>query len=115
MEDDIIDDSAIRRSKPCWHKVEGMERFAINDMLMLENGCHTIMNRFFGHLPCYSGIVQTIMETFMVSLLGTMLEFHYRKMGPDTFTLERFNYAQILKGCFYRFYMSAALAMMLAG
>lgn len=115
IDDDILDNSKIRRAKTCWHKVSGMERTAINDMLMLENGCHLIINRFFGHLPCYSGIMQTVTETFMVSLVGHLHEFQYNDVGLEDFTLERFNYIQLLKGSFYRFYKPAAVAMLLAG
>lgn len=115
INDDINDDSEIRRGKICWHKVKGMEKIAINDMLMLENGCYLIIKRFFGHLPCYAGMMQTITETFMTSLMGHSLELQFNKMGLDHFTLENYNYIALMKGVHYQFYMPAALAMLLAG
>lgn len=84
--------------------------------LLLENGCHLILNRFFHHLPCYSEIMQTVTETFMVAMLGHQYELQVKtKMGLDHFTLDCFTYQNMMKGSYHRFYMPAALAMLLAG
>lgn len=114
MADDIVDNSEIRRGKICWHKVKGMERIAINDIIMLENGCYLALKRFFGHLPCYSGMAQTIAESNMYSLMGHLFEEQY-KMCVERFTLASFNYLSLMKGAYYRFYMQAAVSMLLAG
>lgn len=113
--DDIHDNSEIRRGKTCWHKVKGMEKIALTDMLMLENGCHLILNRAFGHLPCHNGMRKTITETFMVALMGHSLEYQFNKMGMEHFTIENFNNTKSMIGSYYRFYMPAALTMLLTG
>lgn len=115
MDDDILDDSEIRRAKTCWHKIKGMETIAINDMLMLENGCYLILNRFFSHLPCYGGLMQTVTESFMASLVAEAYEYQSNKMGLDHFTIERFDHLNVMKASYQRFYMPAAMAMLLAG
>lgn len=115
MADDIYEGSEVRRGKVCWHRLEGMEKSACNDILMLENGCNLIINRFFGHLPCYGGMMQIISECFMISLLGHVYEIQYNKLGLDHFTLQRFNDSALMKTSTYRFYMPAALSMLLAG
>lgn len=83
-------------------------------MLMLENGCHRILNRYFGHLSCYTGLMKTVTETFMASLMGILLENQYNEMGIDHFTLDNYTYSAVMKGSYYRFYMPAAFAMLLA-
>lgn len=115
IDDDIGDKSEKRRGKTCWHKVKGMERIAINDLLMIESGCNLILSRFFGHLPCYTGLIKTVTETFMTSLMGTLLEGEYNEMGVDIFTYENYKYSAEMKGSHYRFYMPTALACVLAG
>lgn len=92
-----------------------MERIAVNDMLMTENGGHRILNRYFSHSPCYSGLIKTLTETYMASLMGASLENRYNEMGVDSFTRENYAYSAVIKGSYYRFYMPAAFAMLLAG
>lgn len=113
--DDIIDLSDIRRDKKCWHNLDGMGRIAVNDMLMVESGCNLILNRYFGHLPCYSGMIKTVSETFMASLMGHTLEIQYNQMDLEHFTINNYTYSAEMKGSYYRFYQPAALACLLAG
>lgn len=115
INDDIMDNSEIRRGKMCWHKLEGMDRTAVADSFLLENGCHVIINRYVGHLPCYSAMMQIATETFMLAMLGHIDEFKIRQKGVDHFTLERYDYTETMKGAYQRFYMPAAFAMLLAG
>lgn len=116
INDDILDKAEIRRAKTCWHKLEGNDRAAVTDMLLLENGCFVTINRFCSHLPCYSAIMRTVTDTFMVAMLGHQYELQLKtKMGIDHFTLESYIYQNLMKGSFHRFYMPAALAMLLAG
>lgn len=115
MADDTIDGSEIRRGKLCWHLLPGMEKTVCNDLLMLQNGCNLVLNRFFGHLPCYSGLAQIMSECFMISLMGHLYEIEFNKLGLEHFTLERFNNSGLMKTSSYRFYMPAALAMLMAG
>lgn len=55
--------------------------------------------------------MQTVTESFMVALVGHSEEFRYNAVGLEDFTLERFNYTQLLKGSFYRSYKPAAMAI----
>lgn len=115
MADDIYEGSKIRRGKTCWHLIEGMEKIACNDMLMLQNGYNLLLNRFFSHLPCYAGLMQIMSECFMASLLGHLHEIQLNKLGLEHFKIERFNDSALLKTSSYRFYMPAALSMLMAG
>lgn len=115
MADDINEDAEIRRGKPCWHKLDGMARMAANDMLMLQVGCDRILNRFFGHLPCYSGMMQVVTESYMIGLLGHTLEIKFNKMGLQHFTLKLYDESALLKTSGFRIYMPVALSMLLAG
>lgn len=110
-----MDSSDVRRGKLCWHKLEGMEKTATADALLLESGCHVVVNRICGHLPCYNGMMQIATETFMLAMLGHIGEFKIKQKGLDHFTLERFNCTEITKGSYHRFFMPAAFAMLLAG
>lgn len=113
--DDIYDKADIRRGKICWHKIEGMEKIVANNMLLLEIGCQFIMNRFFGHLPCYTGMIQILTECYMTSLTGHLYEMQINEIGLDHFTFENYNYSAVLKTSSYRFYLPAAMATLLAG
>lgn len=113
--DDINDDSEVRRGKVCWHKVKGVERVYMNDALLLEGGCYLILNRYFGHLPCYTGMIKTVTESFMISMMGHALESHYNNLGLEHFTIEMYNYVSIMQGSYYTFCMPSTLAMLLAG
>lgn len=115
VNDDIMDNSDVRRGKMCWYKLDGMERTVTADALLLENGCLAVLNRFFGHLPCYSGMVQIATEVFMLSMLGEIGEFKIKQKGLDHFTLERYNYTETIKMAYNRFCLSGAFAMLLAG
>lgn len=116
IDDDILFENSERRhGKTCWHKIKGMANIAVNDMLMLENGCYLILNRFFSHLPCYNGIMQTVSDCFMTSLLSKAYEFQSNEAGLERFTLDHFNHMNLLKASYHRFYMPAAIAMLLAG
>lgn len=113
--DDIIDGSWKRRGKKCWYKVEGMEQTAINDMIILENSSYLVINRFFGHLPCYAGLMKTLTETYMVSMLGHMYETMYKRTGIDNFTMSDYDNVSNWKGAYFQFYQLPALPMVLAG
>lgn len=116
INDDVFDKSEIRRGKRCWHKVTGLEGTAINDMVLLEDAAYILINRLFGHLPCYSGIMKTTTETYMVAMLGHSYEYQVKRvMGLEYFTMERFNSMNLMKASFQRFYLTAALAMFLTG
>lgn len=117
INDDILDKGEIRRNKTCWHKVKGMDRAAITDMLLLENGCLIIMKRFFSHLPCYNGIMQTVTEIFMIVMMGCQYELQLKTKVDyiEHFRVECFNYMNVMKAGYHRFYMPAAMAMLLAG
>lgn len=51
----------------------------------------------------------------MASLTGILLEREYNEKGIGHFALENYAYSAVMKGSYYRFYMPAALAMLLAG
>ena len=36
MADDIMDDSLTRRGKPCWYRLDHVQKIAVNDALMVE-------------------------------------------------------------------------------
>lgn len=115
MADDIYEDAEIRRGKLCWHKLDGMARIAANDLVMLQVGCDRILNRFFGHLPCYSGMMHVVTESFMIALLGHTWEIKLNEMDLQHYTLKLFDESALLKTSTFRIYMPAAMSMLLAG
>lgn len=108
--------SHIRRSKHCWYKVKDM---AYHDMLTMENASYLVLNRFLGHLPCYGQMIQTINESYMLGLLGQTLELKFNKPLENNtierYTIENYNELVTLVAAYHRFYMPAAVAMLLAG
>lgn len=115
MSDDMIDCSQIRRNRTCWYKVDDVKSIAVNDILMIENGCYLILKRFFGHLPCYTNLFQLFHETSMNTFIGQSLDFQIADAGIERFSTEKHITISNYKTAHFAFYAPIALPMMLAG
>lgn len=119
IDDDMNETADVRRGKTSWYKVKGMEHIAQHDAIIMENACYLILNRFFGHLPCYSGMIKTINEAYMISLMGQTIELllnrPLKNQTIERYSMEKYDSVTIMIGSYYRFYMPIALTMLLAG
>lgn len=115
MSDDMVDCSQIRRSKPCWHKLEGVQSVAVNDILMIENACYITLKRFFGHLPCYTSMFQLLHKTAMNTFIGQSLDFQLSRDGVKRFSMKRHICMSNYKTSHFAFYTPIAMPLLLAG
>lgn len=115
MSDDIIDNSDIRRDKPCWYRLNDVQSIAINDILMIENGCYYILKRAFGHLPCYPNMFELLHKTAMNTFIGQSLDLHMSKADVIEFSMEKHRCISNYKTSFFAFYTPIALPIILAG
>ena len=61
--DDIMDDSSVRRGQPCWYKVPGVGKMAINDGLILESCIWILLKK---HLKSDPATYLALTELFQV-------------------------------------------------
>lgn len=115
MSDDIVDRSEIRRGKPCWYKLNDVQSSAINDILMIENGCYLLLKRSFGHLPCYPSLFELFHETALTTFIGQSVDFQIAQTGVTQFTMDKHISMSNYKTSHSAFYAPVALPMILAG
>lgn len=113
--DDYMDSSVTRRGRPCWYRVEGVDKIAINDAFLIEMILFKIIKRHFGHLDCYPQLIDLMLETTLQTELGQLLDLRCEHVGLEDFTLERWTLIVKYKTAFYSFYLPVAMAMILAG
>lgn len=115
MSDDMVDQSEVRRGKPCWYKVEDVASGAVNDILLVENGSYWVLKRFFGHLPSYPKLFEMLHETALTTFIGQSMDFQISKAGVTHFTMDRHISMSNHKTSHAAFYAPIALPMILAG
>ncbi|KAJ8610697.1 hypothetical protein CTAYLR_005653 [Chrysophaeum taylorii] len=113
--DDFMDSSVTRRGQPCWYRVEGVDKIAINDAFLIEMLMFKAIKRHFGHLSCYAQLVDLVMETTLQTELGQLLDLRCEHVGLNDFTLDRWTLIVKYKTAFYSFYLPVAMGMTLAG
>lgn len=118
--DDVMDESESRRDKPCWYQVDDVQLQAINDAFLLESFVFSIAKQHFSHLPCYTTILELLLDVIQKTELGQMLDLtsHQRSSTAvdfEKFTVERYGLIVRYKTAYYSFYLPVALAMSLAG
>ncbi len=73
--DDILDGSALRRGKPCWHLVEGVGPInAINNGILLKSLVFTALKRWFSGSPQYGRMVELFHECVLMTELGQRVD-----------------------------------------
>lgn len=112
----MIDLSDIRRDKLCWYKVSDVQSVAVNDVLMIENGCYHLLKRFFGHLPCYVELFELLHQSAQTTFIGQSLDFQLSNACDVTqFTMKKHKCMSDCKTSYFAFYTPVALSMILAG
>lgn len=110
-----MDNGEFRRGKPTWHRLKDVKKIAINDVLMIENGCYMALKRFFGHLSCYTNLFEQFHETAYDTAIGQSLDFLLSKSGVGNFSLDTYNCLTYYKSDPISFYAPFVLPMILAG
>ncbi|KAI9183557.1 Farnesyl pyrophosphate synthetase [Blastocladiella emersonii ATCC 22665] len=116
--DDIMDQSHTRRGKPCWYRVEGVGLNAVNDALILEGHIFRFVKKHFRAMPYYADLVDLLHEVAYLTELGQLIDMLTAPEGDvdlNRFSLDRHSYIVVHKTSYYSFYLSVAMALMIAG
>ncbi|KAF8186165.1 farnesyl-diphosphate synthase [Mycena galopus ATCC 62051] len=116
--DDIMDNSMMRRGKPCWYRVSGTGLIAVNDAFMLESAIYYLLKKHFRHTPYYVELLELFHDTAHQTEMGQLMDMITALEG--NFDLNRFSFDKhrviaIYKSAFYSFYLPFALGMYLTG
>ncbi|XP_071955179.1 farnesyl pyrophosphate synthase-like isoform X2 [Antedon mediterranea] len=114
--DDIMDQSTMRRGKPCWYKINGVGLSGFNDAFLLYSSIHSILRSNFKDDPCYIYLVELFEKVLQQTTIGQSLDLLTSPIGNTDltrFTEERYDAIVKWKTGFYSFYMPVALALYL--
>ncbi|XP_039309726.1 farnesyl pyrophosphate synthase-like [Solenopsis invicta] len=91
--DDIVDQSMLRRGKPCWHRCDETGLMAINDALLIESSLYYLIQKHFKGKECYINLVETFQQVLFESQIGEFLDMvsSSKKLNLDQFTINRRN------------------------
>ena len=93
IEDDIVDNSKTRCSKPCWYLVPGVGKTAVMDTVVLRSFVRVAINHFFKNHVCSQQIYLEMNKIIMVTNVGAFLDTQdNHKPGSDTIDLEKFTW-----------------------
>lgn len=67
--DDIVDESTMRRGRPCWYLTKGVGLAALNDAILVSKAQQFLLKKHFGHLECYSKLVDIFLEVTQADVL----------------------------------------------
>eukprot|EP00746_Dinoflagellata_sp_MGD_P068814 gnl/MRDRNA2_/MRDRNA2_28266_c0_seq2.p1 gnl/MRDRNA2_/MRDRNA2_28266_c0~~gnl/MRDRNA2_/MRDRNA2_28266_c0_seq2.p1 ORF type:complete len:284 (-),score=45.99 gnl/MRDRNA2_/MRDRNA2_28266_c0_seq2:27-773(-) len=111
-----MDDSLTRRGRPCWYKMEGVNKIAINDFLMVEMMVYKILRRHFGKdRYLFLQLVDLFHETVFQTECGQLMDILCENCSLDQLTHERWTLLSKYKTSFYSFYLPIAAAMLAVG
>lgn len=115
--DDMIDNSEIRRQRPCWYRQEDVGVKAISDSFVLEHGVYAILKEYFSSLSCYVPLLEMFQDVSMKNGLGKSLDGVVMDKGhPDLkkFTMKNYNLIVKYKAGHYSYQLPIGSAMYLA-
>ncbi|KAG8192103.1 hypothetical protein JTE90_027750 [Oedothorax gibbosus] len=117
--DDVMDQSILRRGKPCWYTKSDVGLCAINDALMLNYGIFKVMEKQLGHLKCYNNLVHEFLQVTHKTVYGQSLDMLSNPLNKKPqfpkFTFERYQTLVEYKTTHYTFCLPVHLAMHLVG
>lgn len=118
--DDVMDNSTMRRTKPCWYRVESVGVQAINDAFLLEGLVYHILRSHCRDQTWYLDIVELLHDVTLKTEIGQMLDLWVeRERGQDTFPYQKYTknmYDQIVvnKTAYYTFALPVLIGMHVA-
>ncbi|CCI49531.1 unnamed protein product [Albugo candida] len=117
--DDIMDQSAVRRGRPCWYRHSKVKMIAINDSFLLVSIVFQLIRNHFHGEDYYADLIDLFRDVIERTELGQLLDAtcqpHNEKPDLSRFTMDRYKKIVTYKTTFYTFYMPVACAMLLRG
>mgnify|MGYP002789212048 CR=1 FL=1 len=107
MADDVMDDSTMRRGKPCWFRVENVGKTAINDSLLLQSILYRVLRLHFSSYACYGRLVEEFLNATFITELGQLMDM---SKPIDGFSRVYYQRMVCLKTAYYSFVLPVKLA-----
>ncbi|KAK7061224.1 fructose-bisphosphate aldolase [Favolaschia claudopus] len=118
VSDDIMDDTSMRRKKPCWYRASGVGMIAVNDACMLEGAIYCLLKKHFRHTPCYLDLIEVFHDAAYRTEIGQLIDLTTapeRHVDLSKFSLHKYHLIVTYKTAYYSFYLPVALAMHMCG
>uniref|UniRef100_A0A0A1XCJ1 Farnesyl pyrophosphate synthase n=1 Tax=Zeugodacus cucurbitae TaxID=28588 RepID=A0A0A1XCJ1_ZEUCU len=115
MVDDLVDKSTTRRGQLCWHTLEEVGLFAINDAILIENGLYELLNKHFRKLDCYVDLIELFHQNTFKCICGQSFDMLLTKKNVTTFNMETYDSLVMNKTSSHFFYLPVFVGLHLAG
>ncbi|KAF7635569.1 hypothetical protein Mgra_00004956 [Meloidogyne graminicola] len=112
IEDDIMDNSILRRGRPSWHTLPENGLTAINDGLLLESGINRVIQLAIPSHPRKSAILSEISTAKQKTVIGQMLDMITKDLSE--FTWPRYSSIVSHKTSHYSYLLPLNIGMHLA-
>ena len=117
--DDVMDNSEMRRGKPCWYRRPDVGLIAINDVFILQSCLfHTLRRRFRGRPAMHAALIELFNQVTMQTELGQLLDLQTQPPNGRTnlavCNAERYASIVKYKTAFYTIWLPVAGALILA-
>ncbi|KAJ8925720.1 hypothetical protein NQ315_009567 [Exocentrus adspersus] len=117
VNDDVVDNSEIRRGAPCWYRKDNAGLNAIHDGILLENSLYSILRKYFSTYDCYVPMVELFHDVTFKTAMGKSLDGIIKNQGRpnlEKFTMKNYSLMMKYKTGYYTFQLPVALAMYFA-
>ncbi|KAH9375773.1 hypothetical protein HPB48_023012 [Haemaphysalis longicornis] len=115
--DDIMDNSPMRRGRPCWHTRPDVGLRAVNDALFMDKAVGWVLRQRLKSMPCYLALLELFHEADLHTILGQELDntSAMAREPPQCQPLDRYWATADFKTGFYTFVLPIRAGMLLAG
>lgn len=114
IHDDMLDGGLIRRGVPCWHTLEDVGIYAVNDYILLIHSGYFILQNHCRDHPAYVRLFEYLSEGVFSTHMGQIMNFVDMGTVAD-FTVERCRTAQLATTSDFLFYTPLSMLMALVG
>jgi farnesyl diphosphate synthase len=110
--DDIMDSSPIRRGRKCWHTLDSIGIYAINDVLLLQTILYILLNDVMSQVD--NAFVLPVQMMFQEITLKTEIgQFFDLNVEKEEYSWDRVRCIAELKTAYYSFYLPVALGLLI--
>lgn len=114
MHDDMLDGALVRRGRPCWHTLEDVGVYAMNDYILLIHCGYLILKNHSRDLPAYPRLFESICHGVFSTHQGQIMDFVGMGHVKD-FNLKLARHAQINIVSDFLFYTPLSMLYALVG
>ncbi|XP_064292622.1 uncharacterized protein LOC128677946 isoform X2 [Plodia interpunctella] len=117
ISDDIIDKATTRRGKPCWYLIPNVGMRAINDIMLIRNLIHEVLNVTFEDQSSVNDVGLLFNKAFLMTAIGQHLDNEASQITDRNyshFTMETYERIIKYKTSYYSIQLPVLLGLYLA-